>query len=283
MKDYVIITDAASDLSLDLMQKYDIEIIGMDILINKEDYLHYPDFRNLTAEDFYAQLSLNAEVKTTQISPERYYQTFKKYAKENQGIIYLSLSTGLSSTLQSANIAKEMILEKYAIDLEIFDTKLATMAQGLLAIAASKNKQQGLTLKENMEQLTNLQKNIKTNFTVDDLMFLYRGGRLNATSAIVGTALKVKPILKISENGQLENFTKCRARKGAIKKLVSLYLEETNQSEETIYLVQANCLADAQLLKEKLKEVTNNPIEIVQMGPIIAAHTGPTLLGVIFQ
>jgi len=286
MKDYVILTDAASDINLDLIERYNIEVIPMDVLVDNKLFVHYHDYRDLSQEQFYSYLHDDCDIKTSQISPDRYIDYFKKHIKNKKNIIYISLSTGLSSTYQSAILAKSIVLEKYPkARIEIVDSKAATIAQGAIAIFASVNRQRRMTIDENISDLDSVIKRLYAYFTVDDLMHLFKGGRLSKTSALVGQALKVKPILNINDNGQLRSFSKSRGRKNAIKKLLELVDNRIeNTRNQIIFIVHANCNDEALKVYEKLRQ--NYPslmIEICELGPVIASHTGNGLLGIVFS
>ena len=285
MRDYVIVTDSACDLPADILNENNIDVIGMELLVGKDSYTHYPDYREISIEKFYEELRANKMPKTTQIATGKYVEFFTTFAKQKKDILYICLSSGLSATFQSANLAKTIVLEDYPkCRIYILDTKTASLGEGYLVLLANINKNKMMNIEENYTDIEKVKYNIQATFTVSDLMYLFSGGRLSKTSALVGTALKIKPLLKINDEGKLVSFAKVRTRRLSVKKLVK-YLDENiivipNQN---IFIVHSNCQAEANDLYEVIKEkYPNIKITISFLGPVIASHTGEGLIGLIY-
>jgi DegV family protein with EDD domain len=285
MRDYVIVTDAACDLPVEVLNENSIDVIGMELLIGSDSYTHYPDYRELSIENFYQELRANKMPKTTQIATGKYIEFFSKFAKEKKNILYICLSSGLSATFQSANLAKTMVLEEYPkCRIYILDTKTASLGEGYLAILAAINKNKMMNIEENYNDIEKLKYNILANFTVSDLMYLFNGGRLSKTSALLGTALKIKPLLQINSDGKLVSFAKVRTRRMSIKKLVEI-LDETiiNIPNQNIFILHSNCFEESRKLHDIVKEkYPSIKITISYLGPVIASHTGEGLIGLIY-
>jgi DegV family protein with EDD domain len=285
MRDYVIVTDAACDLPVEVLNENNIDVIGMELLIGSDSYTHYPDYRELSIENFYQELRANKMPKTTQIATGKYIEFFSKFAKEKKNILYICLSSGLSATFQSANLAKTMVLEDYPkCKIFILDTKTASLGEGYLAILAAINKNKMMSIEDNYNDIEKLKYNILANFTVSDLMYLFNGGRLSKTSALLGTALKIKPLLQINSDGKLVSFAKVRTRKMSIKKLVEI-LDETliNIPNQNIFILHSNCFEESRQLYDVVKEkYPNIKVTISYLGPVIASHTGEGLIGLIY-
>ena len=285
MRDYIIITDVASDLPKNLAEKYEIEVIGMNLMLDKKEYYHTINYDNLSNEEFYTKVSEGAKASTSQISPGEYVEFFSKFLAKKYNILYICLSSGLSATYQSANIAKSILMEKYKkAEIMIVDSLQASIGEGYLAILASINKMRNLSLLENVAFLDKIKYNIRSLFTVDDLMYLSRGGRLSKSAALVGSAIKIKPLLKIDHTGKLVSFAKIRTRKKAISKLIALVENNLGKfNTQFIYIIQSRCDQEAMLLKEELvKKFNYITITVCELGPVVGTHTGPGLLGVVF-
>ena len=285
MRDYVILTDAACDLPVETLEKYNIDVVGMELLVGTDSYTHYPDYREITMEKFYEELRANKMPKTTQIATGVYVEFFSKYIKEKKDVLYICLSSGLSATYQSANLAKNIVLEDYPkARIFIVDSLSATIGEGYLAVLACINKNKMMTIEENFEDISEIKYNLNANFTVSDLMYLFNGGRLSRSSAMLGTALKIKPLLKIDENGKLVSFAKVRTRKSSLRKLIELLDEQLiNYPNQNIFVVHSNCPEDAEYVYSEVSaKYPNIRTDITDIGPVIASHTGEGLIGIIF-
>jgi DegV family protein with EDD domain len=221
--------------------------------------------------------------KTSQITPFQYEEYFEPYLKEGFSILYLALSSGLSSTFSAACLASETLKEKYPeLDVIPVDSKAATGGMGILIEQALKNREQGVSLEENAKALKAYVTKIKHWFLVQDLNYLKRGGRVSSTTAFVGSMLNIKPILKIDENGKLTTIAKKRGNKMAVQALFELFKEHYDeQITDTIYLCDADCKELSTLLAEELhKTFPNLEIKQTTLCPIIGAHTGPGMLAI---
>lgn len=279
MNNYVIITDCTCDLSMDIIQKYDIPIIPMEFTLDNEKYLHTADFSVFREINFYDKLKNGSTAATSQINPYTYNEFFTPYLEEGKDILYVCFSSGLSSTYQSSMIAIAELKEKYP-DRKIIsvDSLGASAGEGLMTLYAYLNKEKGMSIEENAAWLQEHVQNFAHWFTVDDLHHLKRGGRISAATAIVGSALNIKPILRVDEEGHLVSVSKAHGRKKSLSSLANKLAETIKDPEgQVIMISHGNCVEDATFLKEKILEVIPNIQEVVlsEIGPVIGAHSGP--------
>lgn len=237
-----------------------------------------------TMHRYYDDLRKKVNTQTSQITPFQYFETFEPYVKEHVGILYLALSSGLSNTFESANAAVEMLKEQYGeVEIEVIDSLSATGGMGLLAESACTNRAQEMTVSENADWIRNHIQDLNVKFMVDDLMYLKRGGRISPSTAIVGSALNIKPLLEINTVGKLETIAKKRGKKLAMKYLVDDFNETFDPSiSPVVYIDGADCMADQETLKEMILE--NHPeavVRLTSLSPIIGAHTGPDMFSLI--
>ena len=244
------------------------------------------DTESFDGDAFYALLK-NTEVKTTQINPAEYADFFEPFLKDGKDVIYVAMSSGISGSCQSASIGAQMLLERYPDrTIEVVDTRGASLGEGLVAVAAAKLRDEDLSAQEAAKRLRMLSERMFNVFTVNDLMFLRRGGRLSNLSAIVGTVLGIKPILKGGEDGQISAFDTVRSRKRSVKALASQYEKYVvNAGEQTIGIAHAACREDAEMLIDLIKNGEHPPKDIllVDYEPVTGAHVGPGALALFFE
>lgn len=285
MKDYVIITDSTTDLSAELVSKYDLNIIPMKFKTEGREYINYPDGHDLSNEEFYKEIRSGKIFTTSQVSPQEFIDAYTPFLEKGLDILALCFSSGLSGTLNSLHLAKGELLEKFPErKILVVDTLCASMGEGLLAFYASKFRNEGMNLEENHKKLEELKLHIAHWFTVSDIDFLKRGGRLSNASAFLAKALHINPVLHVDNNGHLINRFKKIGRKSAIKEILSQFAENKDSSfKQTIFISHADCLNDALYLKEQILKIYD-PEEIVigEIGPVIGSHAGPGTLALFF-
>ncbi|MDF9824858.1 DegV family protein with EDD domain [Breznakia sp. PF5-3] len=278
MKKYTIVTDCTCDLSLDLIDRYDIKVIPMEFTIDDEKHLHSADFKVFKEIKFYDRLRNGSMASTSQINPFTYTEFLTPYLEAGNDILYVAFSSGLSSTYESSVIAINELTEKFPERKIItIDSLAASAGEGLMVYYACLNREQGMTIEENKEWLESHVQNFAHWFTVDDLHHLKRGGRVSAATAIVGSALSIKPVLHVDETGHLVSISKAHGRKKSLstlaQKLKDTILEPKGQ---VIMISHGDCLEDAQFLKDKIIEsVPVADVIISDIGPVIGAHSGP--------
>ncbi|MCM1025436.1 MAG: DegV family protein [Roseburia sp.] len=284
MSDYLIYTDASADIDPALLERYDIRFVAMHYTVGEEERictnLEAPDF----LKRFYNAQREGKETHTSQVTPHAYIETFTPFLQEGKSILYLSLSSGLTKTYESVCLAASELAEQYGEAKVVpVDTLCATGGMGLLLEAAAKNREAGLPAEENADWLNSHRLSVAHWFMVDDLMYLKRGGRIPATTAVLGTALNIKPILKIDDEGKLVTLEKKRGYKLAIRELANKYAATRDETQNRVYIVHGDCPDKADELEQQLLEI-NPRADIIKMTlcPIIGAHTGPGMLAVIF-
>lgn len=286
MNDYVILTDAAADHAESLLVQYPLfEIIPMEVTVNGKQYLYGGLQSEITCNTFYTFERSGCQTSTVLISPETYARYFRKYAEKKTDIIYLSFSSGMSGTFQSANLAASEICASYPdVRIACIDSLNAATAQGFLIHEALKQKEAGLTYDEMIQWIEDRRLRVGAYFAVDTMEYLVKGGRISPAAASVGTALHIRPVLTINELGKLQVVTRQRGMRQAMKVLVQI-MSNTYVPEDSSYTLI--CHADAPEYAEELKNMVcekfpGAEIEIGEIDPIIGAHTGPGMISLVF-
>lgn len=285
MKHYILATDSCSDLTVDLIKELDIDIIPLTVELNGKSYAHYPDERELSIRDFYRELRNKNVAKTSLINTGQFLAFFEPFLKEGKDVLYIAFSSALSGTYQSSVIAAKELMELYPERKIItLDSKSASMGQGLLVYLAGIKRREGSSIEEVSQYVESIKLSICHLFTVDDLGTLKRGGRLSDTQAFLGTLLKVKPILHVSNEGKLVPVRKARGRAFSLEQMVEMIKDRlTDPLDQTIMISHGDCMDEALevgksiLSKYKVKEIIYNTI-----GPIIGAHSGPGTIAIFF-
>lgn len=275
MFNYDIFTDSSSDLPKDLIEKYQIKVMQLEVTIdNKEPVLN----KEIDIKSFYDQLRNGANAKTSAVTLGYFEEHMRASLEAEKDILYIGFSSGLSATYNNGiMMIKELEAEFPNRKICYIDTLCASAGQGLLVYYAAKLRESGVKMEEALAKIAEVKDYIHHQITVDDLFFLKRGGRLDATSAVVGTVLNVKPIIIMDEEGHLKNVGKVRGRKKALKEMY-LQLKNTENFEKLGYvcITHADCVEDANSLAGMIQdEFPSVEIIISDIGPVIGAHTGP--------
>lgn len=278
------------DTSCDLPDEYIAQnnIKKLPITFDLDGASHNEGYwRDITAKSFYDVLRKGGVAKTAQINPETFAALFTDYAKRGEGLIFLILSSGLSGTYQSAQIALREVKERYPeCDIYPVDSISASVGIGLLTDLAVKKRADGLSVTETADYLEGLKHRCLGLFTVDDLMYLHRGGRLSKLSAIAGSMLSIKPVLNLTPTGTLAVKDKVRGRKASLELLTEQLKRSINENTvlDTVYIAHTDCEDEALLLAEMVRAtVSVRNITVMMMGPIIGAHVGPGALILLFE
>ncbi len=285
MSDYVIISDATLDLPLGVLEQHNIHVIPMTFTLNDVSYTHYPDEREISIADFYKAIAEGGLSQSSQIPPIIYQEFMEEFLKQGKDIYYIAFSSGLSGTYNSGRMVMEQLKEKYP-DRKLLctDTLCASVGEGLLVLTAAKKKEEGLSIEELHSWVEENRMNFMHWFTVKDLFYLKRGGRLSSLEALVGTALKIRPVLTTDEEGKLTVYSKLRGSKKELEFLVNaLETQAIAPSTQTVIIGHSDNLEQAQALEQIIKEKNLvKEIIISQIGPIIGTHTGPGMLALTF-
>lgn len=284
MNKFKIITDSGCDLSYEMIKKFDLGYIGLicDLDGNR---LVEDCGQSMSYKTFYSKLSNGAMPKTSQINPSTFYEEFDKYLSQGFDILYISFSSELSGTYNSSLLAKEELLEKYPnSNIVIIDSLSASNGLGLLVYEASKQKQDGNTIKEITENINNMKNRLYCFFTVKDLKHLERGGRISSAAAMFGSILNISPILEVTNKGTLENIGKVRGEKKALKELFNKLDENIGSSlPKEIFITHADNDKAVEYVCNLIKEkYSPENIYVNYMGLAIGSHTGQGALGIFF-
>lgn len=274
-----IVTDSASDLSLEVAKEFDITIVPLAVNINGKSYL---DRYDLTPAEFYEMLAKEDVLPTTsQVTPQAFYEVFQKLVDEGHEVLAITLSSELSGTFQSSLIAKGMVKGGRV---EVLDTKGASVGEALTVLEAAKMAKEGQNIDTVLAKTKDIADKMEHIFVVDSLDMLKKGGRVSATQAFFGGMLNVKPVLQLEE-GKIVALDKVRGWKKALAKLISV-MEERGQNlkEQVIGISHANYEEMANDLAGQLKERFGvKEIFISEIGPVIGSHTGPGTIALFFQ
>lgn len=277
-----IITDSACDILETDLKKYNIEIMPVYVI---EDEKTYRDGIDISSELVYENMKKGVRYKTSQIPYGDFYKRFEALILDNQPFIYLAFSSGLSGTFQAAALAERDLKERYPeADFRVIDTKSVCYGLGHMVYAAGKAAAAGERLDELVKRIDYYIKHIKHVFTVTDLQYLYRGGRLNKGTAIIGTMLNINPLLEVNEAGELQQIDKARGEKKLVKKMIE-YLEKNgdHMDIQTIGISHAdNPDLVAAFVKIASKRFKTDRFKIAQLGATIGTHSGPGTLAVFF-
>jgi DegV family protein with EDD domain len=240
----------------------------------------------MDAKSFYKILRTGKMITTSAVSIDRFLGEFEPVLKEGKDILYLGFSSGLSGTYNAGAVAAGELAEKYP-ERKVFtvDTLAASMGQGLLVWYAANMKKKGASIEEVRDFAEENKLKLAHWFTVNDLFFLKRGGRVSAATAILGTALQIKPVLHVDDAGKLISVSKVRGRKSAVDALFAKIKDmATDVSEQTVFISHGDCIEDAEYLAEKIKsELGVKEVVISYVGPVIGAHSGPGTLALFFM
>lgn len=283
--DYVIFTDAASDLPVELVNDHHISVISMNFEIDGKSYQHYPDGRELGYSKFYEMLRTGNIAKTSQINNSEFLDYFEPVLKNGLDILYIAFSSGLSGTYQSSVIAAEELMGKYpGRKIYCVDSRCASAGQGMLVYHATLKQHEGLDIDELHDWVLQNRNHLCHWFTVDDLNYLKRGGRVSASSAVLGTMLSVKPILHVDKEGHLILREKARGRRKSLESLAG-HMEKfcVEPKEQTIFIGHGDSFNDAVILSIMVKQrFAVKDVVISNIGPIIGAHTGADVIALFF-
>lgn len=283
MNNYVIYTDSACDIAPEILEEWGVRVIPLTFMFQDEDkqYSNY----DLSAKDFYGKMREGKVAKTSAINIATFKEEFGKILADDFDLLYLAFSSGLSTTYNSANIAAEELREEYP-DRKIItvDTLSASAGMGLLLYLTVQKKNEGASIEQAAQFAYNNRLNLCHWFTVDDLVYLKRGGRVSPTVAFVGGLLGIKPIMHMDNDGKLINMFKARGRKAAIQAIADKYGElSITPNKGTVFISHGDCIDDAKALADIVKKTYGVEVKIfADIGPVIGAHSGPGTLALFF-
>ena len=268
-----------------MAKKHEIGVIPLSYIRGGQEHFCL-DTEEFDSREYYGALKNGEKITTSQINPQRYVEYMEPVLKEGKDILFVGMSSGISGSFHSATVAAEQLMEIYKErKILMVDSLGASLGEGLQVLEAVNCRCLGMDLQKTYDYLMELRNHVYQLFTVDDLMFLRRGGRLSNASALVGTILNVKPILKGNEEGKIVTFGKVRGRKKVMDQIAEKYDLLVRDSEnQTVCISHGNCPEDANLLADMLKR--NHPpreILMVDHEPVTGSYLGPGALCVYFR
>ena len=285
MSEFVLMTDSSADLSQEMVQELGVTVLPLSFTIQGKTYRNYPDNREMDLPLFYDMLRAGELATTSAVNVAEYTQAVEPILQEGKDVLILAFSSGLSSTYQASVLAAGELREKYP-DRKIYtvDTLCASLGQGLLVYLAVQEQRKGRSIEEVRDWAESTKLNLCHQFTVDDLHFLKRGGRISATTAVVGSMLQIKPVLHVDNEGHLINIGKARGRQASLKALVDkMEKTVTEEGRKTVFISHGDCRKDAVTVADMVRErFGTQDIRINYVGPVIGAHSGPGTLALFY-
>ncbi|MDQ0253763.1 DegV family protein with EDD domain [Evansella vedderi] len=275
-----IVTDSTADIPKELQKELDITVVPLKVHFGEETF---EDGIDLTSEQFYKKLTESGQIPTTsQPTPHQFETEYRRITQEDPGtdIISIHLSSKLSGTFQSAYIASQTLGDE--VSLTVVDSKRASYAIGIIVVEVARLAKNGATKEECLGRLNELLEDTSLFFLVDTLEYLEKNGRIGKASAVLGSLLKIKPILSLNEDGEVYPFEKVRGQKKAIARMVQEFEQKYGQELINVAISHANVEDEAKQLIEMMKEKFNVKESVVtDIGPVIGTHVGPGAIAII--
>lgn len=286
MSNYIIITDSSCDLPDNLVKALELEVLPLSFIMDGKTYRNWPDNREMSPDQFYGKEREGLMATTNAVNVGEATDAIEAVLKQGKDALILAFSSGLSATCNSFQIAAQELAEQYP-DRKIYvvDTLCASMGQGMFVYHAAKLRQEGKSMEEVRDWAEENKLRQCHYFTVDDLFFLKKGGRVSAATAVVGTMLQIKPVLHVDNEGHLINVAKARGRKASLTALVDKVGELAEApASQTMFISNSDCPEDAQFVADEIKKrYGTREIIINSIGPVIGAHTGPGCVALFFM
>ena len=285
MNNYTIITDSSCDLPDSLVKELELEVLPLAFIMDGKTYRNYPDNREMAPKDFYNKQREGSMATTNAVNVGEAADAMEAVLKRGEDVLVLAFSSGLSTTCNSFQIAAGDLAEQYP-DRKIFvvHTLCASLGQGMFVYQAARLRQAGKSMEEVRDWAEQNRLNQCHWFTVNDLFFLKKGGRVSAATAVVGTMLQIKPVMHVDNEGHLIKVDTARGRKASLNALVDKVGElADNPAAQTMFISNSDCQEDAQYVADQIKaRYGTEEIIINSIGPVIGAHTGPGCVALFF-
>ena len=282
---FVVFTDGCSNLPGSVLNRYQIRTLPFTYTINGQQIVYNGDIESFDAPAHYNLLRSGELIQTSLANTQHFMDHFRPVLEAGSDVIYIGMSSGISGTYQASSMAAAELMEEFPDRrVRTVDSLGAGFGPGLLTILAAEARSEGKTVDETADYLDQKKMDLCEFFTVDDLMFLRRTGRLSTTGALAGTMLGIKPILRGDEEGHIVTYQKCRGRKKAVDTLAQLYETRVVDAENQIVAIShGDCLEDAEALAEMITAIAK-PKELLfcPHEPVTGSHVGPGMLAVFF-
>lgn len=276
MSNYVIYTDSGCDINPALLAEWGVPYKSLTFRFNDSDAEYSND--DMDTATFYAKMREGGVAKTAAVNVDAFAGAFEELLKEGSDVLYLGFSSGLSTTYNSARLAAEQLRDKYPErKIVTVDTLAASAGQGLLVYLAVEKKKEGATIDEVAAYIESIKLNLAHWFTVDDLVYLKRGGRVSPTAAFFGNMLGIKPVLHVDDEGHLTPVTKVRGRRTSLVTIADKYAETALEpGKAPIFISHGDCMSDVESFAAIIKQRHGLDVKIIaDVGPVIGAHSGP--------
>lgn len=283
MNEFVIVSDSTVDLPKEYLQSKQVPIISLSYIM---DGVTYEEMDGLSHKEFFEKLRAGSLPTTSQINPEQAREALESFAKEGKDILYIGFSSGLSGSYNSVRMAAEDLKEEYPdINIITIDSLCACMGEGLLLYKALELKEHGMSMEEIAKWVEANKLHICHNVTVDDLNHLHRGGRISKTTAVVGSMIKIKPIIHMSDEGKLVVIGKERGRKKSLVSIVDRMEKQMQGYDNDIVMItHGDCIEDAEFVKKQVEERFGiHNVMINGIGSVIGSHTCAGVVAVFFM
>ena len=283
MNEFVIVSDSTVDLPKEYLQSKQVPIISLSYIM---DGVTYEEMDGLSHKEFFEKLRAGSLPTTSQINPEQAREALELFAKEGKDILYIGFSSGLSGSYNSVRMAAEDLKEEYPdINIITIDSLCACMGEGLLLYKALELKEHGMSMEEIAKWVEANKLHICHNVTVDDLNHLHRGGRISKTTAVVGSMIKIKPIIHMSDEGKLVVIGKERGRKKSLVSIVDRMEKQMQGYDNDIVMItHGDCIEDAEFVKKQVEERFGiHNVMINGIGSVIGSHTGAGVVAIFFM
>lgn len=280
MRDYVITVNSTVDLPKEWLEERNVPVVPLRYTMDGQTY---EDMNGLTAKEFFDKLREGKMSVTSQVNPEEAKEALEPFVKAGKDVLHLAFSSGLSGTCNSMKIAGEELQEEYPeAKVIVIDTLCACLGEGLLLYKALQQKAAGKTIQETADWVEENKLHICHDVTVDDLNHLHRGGRISKATAVVGTMVKIKPIIHMDDSGKLQVIGKERGRKKSLNKIVDMAVEQSKGWDNDIIMItHGDCIEDAEYVAGLVREKMGiDNILINNIGTVIGSHTGPGVVAV---
>ncbi len=281
MKKYCIITDSSCDLSDKEIAEFGISVLPLAVSENDADPI--PN-NEINVSDFYANLRNKGKAQTSAVNAAAFRDFVEPMLKEGTEVLYLGFSSALSATVNNAmHLSKELLADYPDARFVVVDTLCASRGQGLLVYLCSEKKKAGASLDEVVAYALELRPQLCHWFTVEDLFFLKRGGRVSGATAVLGTLLNIKPVMHMDDEGRLTKVTTAKGRKKSIDALLERMKDTAIKPEEqVVFISHGDCAVEANALAREITETFGCKVYMDFVGPVIGAHSGPGTMALFF-
>lgn len=285
MADYTIITDSSCDLPEQFARELEVKVVPLSLTMDGKQFLNTTDERGIAHKELYARLRAGAMAKTSAPNTEDFHREMESALQSGKDVIYIGFSSGLSATYSvGVNVAKELMERYPGRRVLTIDSLCASLGQGLYVYLLAMKRREGMNLDDLYNYAEDLKLHICHWFTVEDLQFLRRGGRVSAAAAVIGSMLSIKPVMHVDNEGRLIPTNKVRGRKVSLRAIADIAKESMlERDDQTVFISHGDCEEDALLVSELIEERTGIKTQVMNfVGPVIGSHSGPGTIAVFF-